>query len=109
MSDVKFDLKPISKKPSRKHRKGSKYDPILDSFLNGDHELVEVGIEDKDPRYLRSMLNKRIEARNLWNEVRAFVDDDRLFLERGKTGVDKNLYRLRDKIEIANIREIIKK
>ncbi|GAI08411.1 unnamed protein product [marine sediment metagenome] len=43
------------------------------------------------------------------HEVRAFVDDDRLFLERGKTGVDKNLYRLRDEIEIANIREIIKK
>ena len=30
-----FDLKPVDEKPSRKYRKGSKYDPMIDSFLEG--------------------------------------------------------------------------
>ena len=46
MSDVKFDLKPVKKKPSRKYRKGSKYDPIIDSFMESEHELVKVEVPD---------------------------------------------------------------
>ena len=30
---MKFDLKPVDEKPSRRYRKGSKYDPILDAFM----------------------------------------------------------------------------
>jgi len=48
MSEVKFDLKPVNEKPSRKYRKGSKYDPILDSFLSGEHDLVKVEVANKD-------------------------------------------------------------
>ncbi len=33
MSEVKFDLKPVDEKPSRRYRKGSKYDPIIDAFI----------------------------------------------------------------------------
>ena len=35
MSEVKFELKPVEKKPSRHFKKGSKYDPVLDEFLEG--------------------------------------------------------------------------
>ena len=35
MSDVPFKLVDVEKKPSRKYRKGSKYDPIIDKFLSG--------------------------------------------------------------------------
>ena len=82
MSEVKFDLKPVTKKPSRKYRKGSKYDPILDSFLNGEHDLVKVEVSNKDANYLRTQLNKRIEARDLLNQVKVSVVNNVAYLEK---------------------------
>lgn len=52
MSEVRFDLKPMEKKPSRRYRKGSKYDPILDAFIEGTDTLVEVTVEDRDANYI---------------------------------------------------------
>lgn len=80
MSAVKFDLKPVEAKPSRRYRKGSKYDPILDAFIEGSNPLVEVHIEGKDANYLRTQLNKRIEARDL--NVKTSVVNGILYLEK---------------------------
>jgi hypothetical protein len=44
MSEVRFNLKPVSEKPSRRYRKGSKYDPILDAFMSGTEGLVTVDV-----------------------------------------------------------------
>jgi hypothetical protein len=82
LSDVKFDLKPVEKKPSRKYRKGSKYDPILDSFVNGTHSLVKVEVENKDANYLRTQLNKRIEARDMGDRVKVSVVNNVAYLEK---------------------------
>jgi hypothetical protein len=82
MSEVKFELKPVDKKPSRKYRKGSKYDPILDAFLESDEDLVEVQVEDKDANYLRTQLKKRIDARDLGNQVDVSVANNRTYLEK---------------------------
>jgi len=80
MSEVKFELKPIEKKPSRRYRKGSKYDPILAAFMEGTNNLVEVTVEGRDANYLRTQLNKRIEARGL--EVKTSVVNNLLYLEK---------------------------
>ena len=82
MSEVKFDLQPVNKKPSRKYRKGSKYDPILDSFINGEHALVKVEVENKDANYLRTQLNKRIEARDITDKVKVSVVNNVAYLEK---------------------------
>jgi len=82
LSEVKFDLKPVTEKPSRKYRKGSKYDPILDSFMDGEHTLVEVEAENKDANYLRTQLNKRIEARKLGDKVEVSVVNNIAYLEK---------------------------
>jgi hypothetical protein len=82
MSEVKFDLQPVNKKPSRKYRKGSKYDPILDSFLDGEHALVKVEVENKDANYLRTQLNKRIEARDITDKVKVSVVNNIAYLEK---------------------------
>jgi len=79
---MKFDLKPVTKKPSRKYRKGSKYDPILDSFLNGENGLVEVAVSNKDANYLRTQLNKRIESRDLQTKVKVSVVNNVAYLEK---------------------------
>ena len=82
MADVKFELKPVNMKPSRRYRKGSKYDPILDVFVQGEDRLVEVSIEDKDANYLRTQLNKRIEARRLGGAVKVSVVNNVTYLEK---------------------------
>lgn len=82
MSDVEFDLKPVEKKPSRKYRKGSKYDPIIDSFLENEHELVKVEVPDKEANYLRRQLKKRIDARDLQDEVEVSVVNNVAYLEK---------------------------
>ena len=82
LSEVKFDLRPVEKKPSRRYRKGSKYDPILDSFMEGGHDLVKVEVENKDANYLRTQLNKRIEARELANSIRVSVVNNVAYLEK---------------------------
>jgi hypothetical protein len=82
LSDVKFDLKPVEKKPSRKYRKGSKYDPIIDSFMESEHDLVKVEVPDKDANYLRTQLKKRIDARDLQSDVEVSVVNNIAYLEK---------------------------
>jgi len=80
MSNVKFDLSPVEKKPNRKYRKGSKYDPILDKFLNGKDKLVTVEVAGKDGNYIRTQLKKRIDAREL--NVDVSVVNNKAYLEK---------------------------
>ncbi len=81
MSDVSFNLQPVSEKPSRKYRKGSKYDPVLDAFISGTNDLVAVTVPGKDANYLRTQLNKRMEARNLTG-VKVSVVNNVCYLEK---------------------------
>jgi hypothetical protein len=82
MSDVSFDLEPVEKKPSRKYRKGSKYDPIIEKFLEGEHDLVTVKVSGKDANYLRTQLKKRIDARGLENQINVSVVNNQAYLEK---------------------------
>lgn len=84
MGEMKFSLKPVQKKPSRRYRKGSKYDPIIDAFMRSSENLVEVNVEGRDANYLRTQLNKRIEARDLKDKVKTSVVNNVLYLERIK-------------------------
>jgi len=81
MSGVKFDLTPLAEKPTRRYRKGSKYDPILDSFMEGEADLVEVSIEGREANYIRTQLNKRIEVRAL-EDVKVSVTNNVVYLEK---------------------------
>jgi hypothetical protein len=82
MSEVKFDLKPVRKKPSRKYRKGSKYDPIIDSFMKSEYELVKVEVPEKDANYLRTQLKKRIDARDFQDKIEVSVVNNIAYLEK---------------------------
>ena len=81
MSDVSFNLEPVSEKPTRKYRKGSKYDPILDAFRSGIDNLVTVSVTGKDANYLRTQLTKRIDALNL-SGVKVSVVNNVCYLEK---------------------------
>ena len=81
MSKVRFNLKPVEEKPSRRYRKGSKYDPIIEAFVEGDEDLVEVTVAGKDANYLRTQLTKRIDARNL-TRIKVSVVNNVAYLEK---------------------------
>ena len=81
MSDVSFNLQPVEEKPSRKSKKGSKYDPVIDAFVEGTDNLVTVTVHGKDSNYLRTQLNKRIDARRL-SGVKVSVLNNVCYLEK---------------------------
>ena len=78
-----FSLKPVKKKPARKYRKGSKYDPILDAFIKGTDRMVTVSVPNKDANYLRTQLNKRIDAREE-KKIKVSVVNNIAYLEKTK-------------------------
>ncbi len=82
MSDVPFKLVDVEKKPSRKYRKGSKYDPIIDKFLSGKSGLFKVEVTGKDANYLRTQLKKRIDARDLNAKIEVSVVNNVSYLEK---------------------------
>lgn len=82
MSEVDFELKPVESKPSRKYQKKSKYDPIIDEFMEMDEKVVKIEIEDKEANYLRTQLKKRIEIRELDDAVDASVVNGVCYLEK---------------------------
>ena len=81
MSGVSYNLTPVTEKPSRRYRKGSKYDPIVDAFMSGMNSLVTIDVEGKDANYLRTQLNKRITARKLQG-VKVSVINNVCYLEK---------------------------
>ncbi len=82
MSDLTFKLVDIEEKPHRKYRKGSKYDPIIDKFCDGKSNLVRVDVPGKEANYLRLQLKKRIEARELDEQIEVSVVNNAAYLEK---------------------------
>jgi hypothetical protein len=75
-------LSPVKEKPGRKYRKGSKYDPVIDKFLEGKDSLVSVEIRGRNSNYIRTQLKKRIDARNLTKKVDVSVVNDKAYMEK---------------------------
>ncbi len=82
MAELSYTLKDVERKPLRKYRKKSKYDPIIDDFLQREAQLSEVTVECKEPNYLRTQLKKRIEARGLGDSISVSVVSGKVYLEK---------------------------
>jgi len=65
MIEVKYEMKPVTKKREKQQRFESIFDPIIDEFLKCGHELVEITVEGRKPGNMVSQLKKRIETRKL--------------------------------------------
>jgi len=82
MSEIDYNFTPVEDKPSRKYIKRSKYDPIVDEFLEMDEDLVKVHVEEKEANYLRTQIKKRIDRRNLEEELDASVVNGICYMEK---------------------------
>jgi len=65
MSVIKFEMRRVDEKRKKTYLKKSRYDPILDQFLESGEELVEISVEGKKPGYVITQLDRRIETREL--------------------------------------------
>lgn len=86
---VTYDLVPLDELPKRRYRKSSKYDPILDTFIESKKPLSQLTVtlddssEERDANYLRTQLNKRIGVRGL-STVQVSVVNNVCYLQRVK-------------------------
>jgi hypothetical protein len=82
LTNEDFRLVEVHEKPSRRYRKGSKYDPIIDKFMSGKSSLVKVEVEGKDANYVRTQLKKRIDARVIGEKLEVSVVNNVAYLEK---------------------------
>lgn len=82
---LEFSLSPEKKKPTRKYRKGSKYDAIILAFIESNEPLSKISVPDKTGTYLQTQLNKRIEAHApKWNHIVVSTANSECYLENQK-------------------------
>jgi hypothetical protein len=77
---IRFELKSLIEKPYR--FKKSKYDQIIDQFLNSDMKIASVEVEGKNSSYIRTILAKRIKLRGLKDKLKAYTIEGVLYLEK---------------------------
>lgn len=65
MSEIKFEMKEVEKKRVGTFQKRSIYDPIIDQFIDGGKELVEITVEGRTGSYIANQLKTRIAKRQL--------------------------------------------
>ena len=84
MSNISFNIQPVEEKPERKNRatrRRSKYEPIIDAFLDSGQSLVRVEATDLDANYLRGQLMKVLEAKEI-GSVEVSVRTKEVYLEK---------------------------
>jgi len=83
MSDINYNIQPVSEKPLRRNpsnKTGSKYQPIIDEFLESGHELVRVDGTGKEAINLYVSLNKLIKKRG--DSVKVSIRNNEVYLEK---------------------------
>jgi hypothetical protein len=84
MSDMRFNIQPVEEKPDRKkspYRTGSKYEPIIDTFLKSKHKMVRVDGTGIEANYLSGQLKKIITVKEI-DSVQVSVRNKEVYLEK---------------------------
>jgi len=84
MSDISFNIEPVDKKPKKEghpRRTGSKYDPIIEAFLESEHRLVQVEGTGRGAYYLSMQLKKALNRKDV-NSVAVSVRNKEVYLEK---------------------------
>jgi len=85
--ELKFEIKAVKKKPTRKYRKGSKYDAILEGFVTANVPLAEIEVEGKTASYLSTQLSKRLEDNTKLAHISVSTANGMCYLENSKVKV----------------------
>ena len=58
------------------------YDVVIEAFRKARNKMVAVSIGDEDANYMRTQLNKRIDAQKLSKKIQVSVVNNVLYLEK---------------------------
>ena len=84
MTEIKYEMKTVTKKrPKSKHIK-SIFDPMIDDFIKSGHTLVEIAVEDKAPGYMVTQLKNRLKKRELELDIEVSHGGGFVYLEKKK-------------------------
>jgi len=84
MPDISFNIQPVEDKPQRRNRatrRGSKYAPIIDAFLDSGHSLARIEGTGLDANYLRGQLAKALSLKGI-DIVDVSVINREVYLEK---------------------------
>lgn len=81
MSEIEYTLAPTTKKPTRKYRKGSRYDTVLEAIKKSTDAMGIITIPNKEANYIRTQLQKRINALNVKN-LKLSVVNNKCYYEK---------------------------
>lgn len=79
---ITFEIKPLEALPeSTRAKKASKYDAILNDFLQGKSPYAEINVKDKEPNYVIAQLQKRIKDTKR-KDVKASMRAGKVYLSK---------------------------
>jgi len=83
MSDVIFNIQPVDEKPKKETKapRGSKYETIINAFMDSNHKLVRVDGTSLDANYLAGQLKKIIDRKAL-DMVTVSMRNKEVYLEK---------------------------
>jgi len=79
---IQFEL--IPEKAPRITKKASRYDPIIDQFLNKDVDSVRVNTKDMESKKLAIALRSRVRAREMIDEIQITQRGNDVYLVKTK-------------------------
>ena len=79
---VTSKITPLKNKPKSKKKTGSKYDSVIQGFIDANVPLAHIEVEGKTGNYLATQLGKRIEAESKFSGVTVSTVNGECYLER---------------------------
>jgi len=78
---MRFKLIPVEEKPKIRRRKRSRYDPIIESFVNSGYEVAKVEVEGVSTKNLYLVLRRRLKSLGI-DYVKVETINGEVYLER---------------------------
>ncbi|RLI87552.1 MAG: hypothetical protein DRP01_01715 [Archaeoglobales archaeon] len=79
---MSYNLVPVDGIPKRRVQRRSKYDDIIDDFLNQNLKYARLDIDATNLDYIRTQIYKRIKARGLTDHIKIVRRGSNLYLVR---------------------------
>ena len=72
-----FKLTPVNKKLNT-----NIYDNIIEQIFNIDNNVIKINVKERNPHYIRRILNNRLKKNKLYNQLTINVINNEIYAEK---------------------------